>query len=392
MRFSSVFSSQNLLESFCWTIRSFGSGGKGVNYLITSNNNTLTQLLVLENLGWEGEGKAKACIEKSNWGRLDSNRFYTFSVTGSSVLFGTTTTTSFTFRLSPPSSSLIMPRQEMNCGPSLWDSSPTSLYGIQTYPSGHNFFPSSLRSSPLIIATKALSPCPQYGMSKDILASSSFFWEFVDGAKSIGLDPNDWVSGTRLVIPETILSNREVFPPNQPVEIRVTVDVGGGDVFVAELSIEFLPYPIEMVVQGGFSSIYDVSERLLIDFSNSLTLDGVVVGGAGWIWEWEWSCVIPGQRGQKGRECVYENGDMVVMPGEGEERFEGEDAMRFEEGVPLYFSVRGRVRKDGGGEIWAEGTWSSVINPVGGMGVGLELREEEWMCSDSSVGYQVFSN
>ena len=339
-----------------------------------------------------GEGKGRVCIDGSDWERLESGRDYTFEVEGTSVLFETTNTTSFTFLLesrSRHSSSLLSARQEISCDFSLWDASPNSIYGIQTYPSGHTLLPSSLRSSPLIITTKALSPCPQIGMSKDILASSSFFWEFIN-EENKDIDPNDWVVGTRLVIPQTILEDREVFPPNQPIELRVFVDVGEGREFFGGVAIEFMSSPVEMVVQDGFSVIYDVNDRLLIDFSNSYTTDGLVVGGQQeWIWEWEWSCLIPQEIGEQARECVYDNGEVVVMPQEDEGRFEGEEGNKFEEGVPLFFSVKGRVRERQTSRVVAEGTWSSVVNPVGGRGVGLEVTQNEWRCTDSSVGFQV---
>ena len=76
------------------------------------------------------------------------------------------------------------------------------------------------------------------------------------------------------------------------------------------------------------------------------------------------------------------------MPQESDSIFEGKEGKRFEEGVPLYFSVKSRAI-DEGGVIIAEGTWSSVVNPIGGLGVDLELRESSWICADSSVGFQV---
>ena len=340
-----------------------------------------------EAIGWVGVGKANICIQGSDWGYFEPG-LYSFNVEARSALFQTTTFTSFSFTLTSPQSSSFLSRQEpASCDPSLWDSS-TSLYGIQTFPSGHNLFPSSLRSTPLTITTKALSPCPQIGFTKDILAPASFFWEFVGSVGDGVIDPNNWLMGTKLVIPETILKDREIFPPHLFVEMRVSVKFGDDQVFTSQVSIGFLPSPVEMEVQTGFTSIYNIEERLVLDFSDSYTLDGVVVGGTGWQWEWDWSCVIPGEIGGNGRECVYEDGEAVLMPSETEQRFMGEEGKRFEEGVPLFFSVRGRVR-EGDGEIITEGRWSGVINPVGGLAVGVEVQEEEWMCSDSSVGYQV---
>ena len=299
--------------------------------------------------------------------------------------------TSFTFTLSSPppsfSRSLLHSRQENACDPFLWDASASSLYGIQTSPSGNTIFPPSLRLVPLTITAKALSPCDQNGMSKDLLAPSNLTWEFANDV-TMGVDPNDWAHESQLVIPEEVLVNREVFPPNKPVGLFVVADFGEGRVFHSELSLQFLPSPIEMAVQPGFLLIFDPDEGLVIDFSGSYTLDGGAVGGEGWEWEWEWSCLIPGERGQQGRECVYEGGEVVEMPGSGEGRFVADTEKRFEEGVPLFFSVKSRVRRNG--EVMGEGKWSNGVNPVGGEGVGLELVEEMWMCTDSSVGFSVF--
>ena len=383
-------------ETICWGLHSIWSGGKGVTYqILTENDELRVSLSFTEIVGWEGAGKAEVCIEGGSWGQLSVGQNYTFQVVGTSVLFGTTATSSFTFTLSSSSFSRSLlsssSRQEMtNCDPFLWDPSPSSLYGLQTFPSGTTILPPSLRYVPLTITTKALSPCAQNGMSKDILAPSNFTWEFigVGGSGGIEIDLNEYANGTRLVIPQEILENRDIFPPNEPVGVTVIADFGEEIVFHSELSIQFVSSPVEMKVQSGFKSIFDVDEDLVIDFSDSYTLDGGMVGEDGWDWEWDWSCLIPGEKGEQGKKCVYEGGDVVQMPGEGEARFQGERGKKFEEGVPLFFFVKSRVRR--GGEVVGEGEWSQVVNPIGGEGVGLELVEDMWMCEDSSVGYLVF--
>ena len=88
-------------ELICWTFRASGAGGKGVNYQIFSDNNTLVEVMTLQEVGWVGAGSAKGCIEGSDWDRLSSGH-YRFHVEGTSVLFGTTTTTSYSFILSSP--------------------------------------------------------------------------------------------------------------------------------------------------------------------------------------------------------------------------------------------------------------------------------------------------
>ena len=144
---------------------------------------------------------------------------------------------------------------------SLWDPSPNSLYGIQTFPSGLSLLPSSLRSSSLTITTKALSFCEEIGKAKDILAPFTFNWfvieyeiiiiiiiiifffyfffhwliysfpsknrAFLDPIpdKLADVDPNDWAQGggAVLTIPSLFLENRDYFPMDVAVGIQVII-------------------------------------------------------------------------------------------------------------------------------------------------------------------------
>ena len=250
------------------------------------------------------------CIGGGDWEKITGNGdSYMFDIEGTSVLFASIATSSLTFVFSPEYQQSLRPfnssfslssRQETTtCNPSLWDATPEAIYGIQTFPSGDIVLPSSLRESPLIITTKALSPCEEIGMSKEILAPSSFFWEFVGGEVG-GIDPNVWARGSQLLIPENVLGDRELFPPNQPVGLRVSVDVGLEESLVADVSVEFSASPIVVEPQAIFSSTYDIREVLVIDLSDSYSLDAL--GGV--VWEWEWICVIPGERGNMTRDCV----------------------------------------------------------------------------------------
>ena len=137
------------------------------------------------------------------------------------------------------------------------------------------------------------------------------------------------------------------------------------------------------------SSIFLRDETLVIDLTESFSADGIVVGEGDWEWEWDWECVIPmGVDEGNGRACTYDGGRMVEMPGQLDGRFEGEDGETFEEGVPLYFVVRVRVRESGG-RVVGEGKWEKVFNPVGSGGTGLEIVRSEWVCEGSAVGYSV---
>ena len=297
------------------------------------------------------------------------DRTYTFHIQGTSNLFDTTTTTSFSFTLSSPpplpsslSRQIVTNRQTItnssSCDSSLWDPSLFDVYGIQTYPSGLTLLPPSVRYSPLTITTKALSLCDENGFSKDILSPATFQWEFVSNDTNINdnVEINDWKRGTMLIIPSDILTDRDIFPPNVPRLLRVSVTFEEEDVtLLAEVSLQFLPSPIEMKVQMGFSSVFDVEKRLVIDLTDSSTMDGLVVEGEGageWQWEWQWSCMVVHRNGdntiEQGEECRYESGAMVVMPGEGEGRFESQQGETFREGEAYYFSVKSRVREGEG--------------------------------------------
>ena len=371
----------------CWQIEAEGGGGKGVEYEILSGD--LEGVLEFESLGWVGMGKGELCVKNSSWVELDEGNQYSFEVIGRSVLFDRIASTNFSFTLLPHPSPLTR-QSSTSCDPSLWNFSPSSVYGIQTFPSGLTILPPSLRSYPLVINAKALSPCSQIGMSKDILAPSSIVWRFDEAIPEglVGQNPNDWANGTQMVVPTELLLDRGAFPPNVVVNLKVVADFGGGIVYDAELGVKFLPSPVELIVQSEFSSVFVADEVLLIDFSDSYTLDGFVVGGEGLDWEWNWGCMIPGERGEEGRACVYRDNGAVVMPGMNQAMFEAEGGRGFEEGVPLFFFVQARVKQNG--EVVAEGRWSGVMNPVREGGRNLKLVEDFWTCPGSSVGYMVF--
>ena len=188
-----------------------------------TSDSDLEGLLELKQEGWVGAGWAEVCIE--GWEGVlvgGEKREFTFLVEGRSVLLGSVATTNQSFTVSLPSSPSSS-RQLDSCDPSLWDSTPSSLYGIQTYPSGLSLLPPSLRSFPLTIITKALSPCTSIGMSKDILAPFSMEWNLMDpipeGLETI--DINSWANGGVLVIPSLFLEDRDAFPMNEPVGIQV---------------------------------------------------------------------------------------------------------------------------------------------------------------------------
>ena len=268
-----------------------GGGGRGVFYEVIQGDSVLVGLLEWEEQGkgkWEGEGRGKLCIEKEGWDELSPGE-YIFGVQGTSTLFGSVVNASYSFTFSPSFSSSRFSRfsshssrssRQDNCNPNLWDNSPSSLYGIQTFPSGQTLLPSSLRSVPLTITTKALSPCPQVGMSKNILPPSTLKWSFIVHTSFLdSYNISDWAQGTKLIIPVQILENRDAFPMNVPVGIRVMADFGEHQIYLAETYVHFLPSGVNVVTDPiDLSSIVDADDRLVIDLRESSTLDGLQVG------------------------------------------------------------------------------------------------------------------
>ena len=210
----------------CWGVKSISSGERGVIFTVTSSSSTLNDLLIWNNVGWKGAGWGEVCIE--DWGELigelgeEIRQEFSFEVEGTSILFGSVTNARHSFSVFFGNSSSSTPSSS-RCLPSLWDLTPDNIYGIQTYPSGNQILPPSLRSSPFTITTKALSPCLSIGMSKDILIPFTFDWSFLEPIPRPLLDVNlnDWSIGADLVIPSSILEDREAFPMDQPVGIQV---------------------------------------------------------------------------------------------------------------------------------------------------------------------------
>ena len=226
-----------------------------MTYTVSSGGGGLmVTLLELESTGWEGAGWGKVCL-LAGWGEELGEGDYGFVVEGVSNLYRTMAFTSFSFTVLPPLSSTSSPSPSpSSCSPNLWDPSSLSIYGIQTFPSGLTFLPSSLRSNPFHITTKSLSPCNSIQMSKDILPPAKIDWAFLDPIplELNGVDPNDWANGTQLVIPESILLNRQAFPPNEPVGLQVNatfrVEESGKMVsFLAETYVQFLYAPVDVV-------------------------------------------------------------------------------------------------------------------------------------------------
>ena len=181
-----------------------------MEYEIQGEEEELNSVLEWEGQGegeWEGAGRGRLCLQEGWEEGLKGGKWYTFSVNGISVLFQTNTTISHSFLVSPspplppspplsPSPNPSFSPSPSSCDPYLFDPSPFSLYGIQLYPSLTTPLPPSLRSVPLFLSAKGLSPCGEIGMSKDILAPFQVFWEFLSPFDE-EFDINDWANGTR---------------------------------------------------------------------------------------------------------------------------------------------------------------------------------------------------
>ena len=250
-----------------------------MGYEVGSLNEDINKRLKLEERGWEGEGRTRVCLLKDEEGRKREEKGerekrdelvvgieYDFWVQGTSNLFRTTSISNISFLLSPPSPS----PSSSSC--SLWDPSPP-LSGIILSPSGDLSLPSSLRSFPLTLTTKALLSSCWEGEGegeegeewrerggKDILAKGNITWMFLNGGgreeeKMGDEELQEWareggrgegeggVSG-RMVIPSSALVRRDIFPVNIAIGIRVMVDFGDDRVlflyFFIISSLEFI--------------------------------------------------------------------------------------------------------------------------------------------------------
>ena len=80
------------------------------------------------------------------WEDLSEGNYY-FIISGRSILFDTVASSTYSFTISPSSSSRSLSSSSsrqittnITCSPTLWDSSPNTIYGIQTYPSGKSLY------------------------------------------------------------------------------------------------------------------------------------------------------------------------------------------------------------------------------------------------------------
>jgi len=359
--------------SVCWRVVVSRRGGRAFSFSVSTLNSNLAPFLETE------EDEERVCIYKENWAFFSPGS-YTFDVEVLSHLFQTRGKASLTFFYasspptfsrsnkhpafpppfppSPPSlPSLPSPpspprvgRQLMAGCPSLWDSEATSIYGIESYPSGLVYLPSSVREVSFTITVKALTGCDSIDSQREILSQGDLSWELV----GVGVDANDFSSGTQLTIPSSLLSSRSAFPVGEPVGVVAKLVLEGDVTFEASLALLFLPGPVEIVINPDPGYTLSSSSPLLLDLTDSTTVDGVKVGSG--LWEWLWRCTNLLTE----EECVYKDGRKVVMPGSSSSVFESDGA--FEEEIPLLFVVNVKVDLENG--LQSEGRLVRLFSTV----------------------------
>ena len=281
-------------------------------------------------------------------------------------------------------------QQSISCE-ELWEDDPSSLYGVQLYPSGKIYLPSSLRSEGLTVLLKGLTPCQNSELSKELLSKGNVTWTFFDFPD---LNANDYASGTRLFVPTSILTTN--FAPSIFYRVGVTFiweedEIGGGGGggrghLTSEMSFQFLGGSVEFVLtndEGGGAILAD--SLLVLNFQGSVTEDerrGLIDGDV-LVWSWQWGCVNPLTR----EMCRYEDGGEVVMPTSGE-RFVSDGGRKFEVRVPMLFVVRALVEGKEGGV--SQGEWERVYFGMAD-DVSFQLKTGVWDClvGGNGQGYRV---
>ena len=397
----------------CWGVEGKRKGGRGIDFTYSGD---LEDRLVVKMGGdgvggWGGE---RVCVE--DWEGLEGGRGYWIGVRGETELWGTVGRGGVMVYVQKGKTkkrgeisvedereetveSLVgrgergrqlrqeETQQEKACG--LWESDPSELYGILTYPSGLVYWGDSLRDEGVTILLKGLggreNGCEGEEISREIIAAGNVSWEFVgaEGQPWEGVDLNVNSEGTRLYLPSTLLLNN--FPPSVWVEIEATFEWGEEreESLSANFSFMFLPGGVEFVLKEDPGLVIEQGETLTLDFGPSLVEDEMrgLVEREGQEWEWLWDCVNP----LTGKNCQYQSGEEVTLPGGKNSKFVAEG--KFVVGEPLLFVVRAKVVLAGDGGV-SKGKWSRVLNIVGEGGKKEEVLFSEWGCLSGSGGGQ----
>jgi len=379
--------SSHTSATVCWVLNSFKNGGREVAYSVSSSSSIFMNHMSLTQ---DGEGEGKVCVEGNLWDNFPSQQ-YTFEVSVLSTLFGTTGSASYSFLLLPSPSTKRQqssPATETSCS-TLWESDTSSLYGIQTFPSGKVYLPASLRNENLVVIARALSPCGETELSRGIISTTSMAWDFVSGGN--GLNADDFSEdSTRFVIPKNVLSDRSNFPVGETVEIRVRLWTEldrNGDEYSATFSFEFLAGEVVPQLSGNLEYSFE-NTFLELDFSGSQTEDGVGIGNGNWEVLWKCEDVVSQE------PCEYSDGTEIILPGQNSFLFQSDAGKEFSLGVGYMFVVHFKVEFDGRVSL---GKWVRVLNAVEGDGSsGVQLTFSQWSCFDTfetnNFGYFVRIN
>ena len=394
---SEVLSSPSPPGEVCWWLDTLQTGGRGVDYNISKSDSELVGGLVMKT----GESGVRVCYGEAGWGGLEAGKMYELVVEATSELFGTveSETFEFLFAVGTPSpsrslhhrsSSTLNKRQQSLSCEELWEDDPSSLYGLQMYPSGKVYLPSSMRSEGLTVLLKGMTPCQDSQISKELLSKGKITWTFFDMPD---LNANDYSSGTRLFVPTSVLTT--TFTPSTFYRIGVTFEWEGeeggtGGRLSSEMSFQFLPGAVDFVLENdeqGGAILAD--SPLVLDFEGSVTEDEKrgLVDEDDLVWSWQWGCINPLTR----EPCQYADGSRVVMPSGTSSGLFGDaddDSKNFEVGVPMLFVVRAlAVTSDGG---VSRGEWEQVYFGVEG-DVSFQLEKGVWDClvGGNGQGYRV---
>ena len=407
---SEVLLSPSPPQEVCWWLNTLQVGGRNVDYDITKSDVTLVKGGLVIKVGDSGVRVCYGGGDGDGWEDLTAGKKYELVVEATSELFGTVGSETFEFvfldSFSSSSSRSLIPQEVSSSSPisssqkrqqsisceELWEDNPSSLYGVQLYPSGKVYLPSSLRSEGLTVLLKGLTPCQNSELSKELLSKGNVTWIFFDVPD---LNANDYSSGTQLFVPTSILTTN--FAPSIFYRVGVTFTWeedemgggggrGGGGHLTSEMSFQFLGGSVEFVLtndEGGGAILAD--SPLVLNFQGSVTEDerrGLVDGDA-LVWSWQWGCVNPLTR----EICRYEDGGEVVMPTSGE-RFVSDGERKFEVGVPMLFVVRALVVGKEGGV--SQGEWERVYFGMAD-DVSFQLETGVWDClvGGNGQGYHV---
>jgi len=415
----------------CWEATSTGDANRGIFVDFSSTDNDLNDALEREN---NGEEVVSVCVEKEFWDGVDGDKFYVLSASATSQLFNTKDSETFEFfffrsggddgnrrrgdgemvmmeidadreeeekendkmselsilvefdeelkeyenKMNRKMREKGMKRKAVSCE-ALWDFDPNNVYSMRLYPSGKYYIPSGQRSLGLEVTLKVMTGCKEFAYAREMLLNGTIKWEFLN--QDIGLNPDEFSTGTRFVLPSNMMENHDYFPANVPVHLRVTVVLENGDEFVEEVEIVPLSGPVVIQLQEDLETVFPQTERLIIDASSSYPIDNPTSDAEG-TWSWKWTCIDP--RTQE--FCVYSDGSLVQFPSN-ENIFRSDPDKNFKADSPMWVVIRNRYISPNNAISY--GKLSLIFNPVSNDTPLVSLSLVTWECPLGETGYLV---